>query len=50
MNIFLFHCIYLLKGMLGRILFAWKYGTSLDYEAKTWRLVAGKIIIIEILF
>eukprot|EP00026_Physarum_polycephalum_P008734 Phypoly_transcript_08834.p1 GENE.Phypoly_transcript_08834~~Phypoly_transcript_08834.p1 ORF type:complete len:422 (+),score=62.60 Phypoly_transcript_08834:50-1315(+) len=28
------------SGMIGRILFAWKYGTSLDHNAKTWRLVA----------
>ena len=29
--------------MIGRILFAWKYGTSLDHNAKTWRLVAGNV-------
>lgn len=28
------------SGMVGRIIFAWKNGTSLDYNAKTWRLTA----------
>ncbi|CAH1801676.1 unnamed protein product [Owenia fusiformis] len=27
-------------GMVGRILFAWMQGTSLDYDAKRWRLFA----------
>uniref|UniRef100_A0A8C7IHR7 RUS family member 1 n=1 Tax=Oncorhynchus kisutch TaxID=8019 RepID=A0A8C7IHR7_ONCKI len=31
---------WLLRGMLGRILFSWLKGNKLDSEAKQWRLVA----------
>lgn len=29
-----------IEYLLGRIIFAWKQGTDLDCNAKTWRLIA----------